>query len=99
MEISATDLKNRLSNSESLKILDVREEIEYHTYNIGGTNIPLGIIRMVEDYNFNKSDEIIVVCQRGIRSRTACRILESLGYLNTRNLTGGLTAMRRLNEY
>jgi rhodanese-related sulfurtransferase len=98
MDISASDLNNRL-NSDNLTILDVREKIEYHTYNIGGTNIPLGMIQSITDYDFNKNDEIIVVCQKGIRSKAACVILKSLGYLNVRNLKGGLTAIRKLNEF
>lgn len=97
MDISANDLNNSLK-SGNVRILDVREKIEYHTYNIGGTNIPLGMIQTVTDYDFNKDDEIIVVCQKGIRSKTACVILKSLGFANVRNLTGGLTAIRRLNE-
>ena len=98
MDISATELKSRLSASDNLKILDVRERIEYHTYNMGGINIHLAEIDSITDYGFNKTDEIIVVCQKGIRSKTACAILDNLGFLNARNLKGGLTAVRRLNE-
>jgi hypothetical protein len=39
--IEGNELFTRLQKSEKLNLLDVREEIEYHTYNIGGINIPL----------------------------------------------------------
>ncbi len=42
MDITAEELKQRLNDGENLHLLDVREELEYHTFNIGGLNIPLG---------------------------------------------------------
>lgn len=98
MNIEASELNSRLSAGESVKILDVRETLEYHTYNIGGLNIPLGLIRNPEDLELSPQEEVIVVCQRGIRSRTACKLLESMGFTNPRNLVGGLLALRRLNS-
>jgi rhodanese-related sulfurtransferase len=98
MNIDATELNSRLSLQEDLRILDVREELEFHTFNIGGQNIPLGKIPESEDLEFSTSEEIIVVCQRGIRSKTACKILQSMGYSKARNLSGGLLALRRLNS-
>ena len=98
MNIEAAEFLERRSSGEELRILDVRDELEYHTYNIGGFNVPLGKIREPEDFDFEAGDEIIVVCQRGIRSRTACRQLESMGFSNVRNLVGGLLALRRLNS-
>ena len=98
MNIEAEEFRKRLSGEEHLRILDVREELEYHTFNIGGLNIPLGKIREPEDLDFGTDEEIIVVCQRGIRSRSACRLLESMGFSNARNLVGGLLALRRLDR-
>jgi adenylyltransferase/sulfurtransferase len=40
-QIKASELIERLSKGESLNLLVVREFIEFHTYNIGGDNIPL----------------------------------------------------------
>jgi len=39
-----------------------------------------------------KEQEIIVHCRSGKRSMTACLILESLGFKNTKNLEGGMLA-------
>ncbi len=96
MNITAKELKERLASGHSLKLIDVREELEYHTFNIGGDNIPLGKLpQQSEDLDFDKSGEIIVLCQRGIRSRTGQQILQSAGFTNVKNLEGGLLAYRK----
>mgnify|MGYP003298219960 CR=1 FL=1 len=100
MEISATELKGQYNDPEKTwVILDVREELEFHTFNIGGDNIPLGILlRTIDELDYNKQQEIIVVCQHGLRSETARRVLEQNGYLNVKNLRGGLLAWRKLSQ-
>ena len=96
-QINATELVSRLQKGESLTIIDVREKIEFHTYNIGGVNIPVSAIGdEIDELDLNKSDEIIVICKAGIRSRTAQAILEQQGYQHVRNLTGGLLAIQKL---
>lgn len=94
--ITVKELRERLAQQEAVQILDVREELEFHTFNIGGENIPLGKLPTVlEDLEWNTSEEIIVICQRGIRSETACRILAMAGFSNVRNLLGGLLEWRK----
>jgi len=95
--INVKELDNRLQQGESLNLLDVREEIEYHTYNIGGKNIPLAKLNQgIRGLGYNKTDEIIVICKAGIRSESARLVLEDNGYLCVRNLTGGLMALQKL---
>jgi rhodanese-related sulfurtransferase len=94
--INAKELNVRMQNDEHLNLLDVREKIEYHTYNIGGVNTPLPDLKEhLGELKWNKTDEIIVICKAGIRSATAKSILELNGYSNVRNLTGGLLALQR----
>ena len=96
MDITAAELKERLQNNETLTLIDVREELEYHTFNIGGLNIPLGrLANEVNEYDWNKNDEIIVICKIGMRSNTAKLILQQNGYTNVKNLKGGLIALRK----
>jgi adenylyltransferase/sulfurtransferase len=96
-QISAQALQQRLQNGEAVNLLDVREKMEYHTYNIGGFNLPLPALhRNISQLNYNKTDEIVVICQAGLRSQTAQAFLIQQGYQNVKNLTGGLTALRRL---
>lgn len=96
-QIDASTLLTRLQQGENLNLLDVREEIEYHTYNIGGKNLPLsGIHQHINGLNYNKTDEIIVICKVGVRSQTAQTILIQYGYQNVKNLAGGLIALQKI---
>jgi rhodanese-related sulfurtransferase len=96
-QIDAQSFDSRLKGSEPLILLDVREEIEFHTYNIGGTNIPLSqLTEKLALISPNKSDEIVVICKAGLRSQTAQAILIQNGFTNVKNLTGGLLALQRL---
>jgi adenylyltransferase/sulfurtransferase len=95
--ISALELFTRLNDGEVVNLLDVREVLEYCTYNIGGQNMPLSTFREnLNRLHYNKSDEIIVICKVGLRSQTATQILTENGYQQARNLTGGLMALRKL---
>jgi rhodanese-related sulfurtransferase len=95
-DIDAKEVFARLQNGEHLNLLDVRGEMEYHTFNIGGKNIPLPDLQeKIEDLEWNKDEEIIVICKVGLRSATAKSILELKGYKNIRNLTGGLIAWQK----
>ena len=96
-DISAIEFKEKLSQGASVHLLDVREEIEFHTFNLGGKNIPLGKLALsLEELDDIKNDEIVVICQRGIRSETARRLLVSAGFKHVKNLTGGLLALRKI---
>lgn len=98
-DISAAEFQQRILESDAFQIIDVREQIEFLTFNIGGENIPLGrLIRTADELNYNKELEIIVVCQRGLRSKTAKLELLKRGYSNVRNLTGGILAIRKLDK-
>jgi len=95
--IEANELLNRMNTGESLNLLDVRGAIEFHTYNIGGSNIPLPVLSDKADQTgYNKTDELIVICKVGLRSGTASEILRAKGFKNVRNLAGGLIALQKL---
>ncbi|MCO5950206.1 rhodanese-like domain-containing protein [Mucilaginibacter flavidus] len=97
--INSLELHNRMQSGETLNLLDVREEIEYHTYNIGGKNIPISKVNEnINQLGYNKTDEIIVICKAGLRSETATDLLTRNGYLQVRNLTGGLMALQKLKQ-
>jgi len=99
MDITAEELKQRLNEGENLHLLDVREELEYHTFNIGGLNIPLGrLATNLDDIDWDKDEEIIVMCKIGMRSNTGKLILQQNGYTNVKNLKGGLIALQRSDK-
>ena len=98
-QIDAATFQQRINKHEDLNLLDVREVIEYHTYNIGGLNVPVSVLlQNINNIKYNKTDEIIVICSAGIRSKTAQTILAEHGYQNVLNLTGGLKSLQKLNS-
>ena len=98
-QIDGHELLKRLQTGEPLNLLDVREEIEYHTYNIGGKNMPLSkFTENLHQLGYNKTDEIIVICMVGLRSETAAKMLIENGYQQARNLKGGLTSLQKIKR-
>jgi rhodanese-related sulfurtransferase len=92
--ISASELKKRIDSGEDLNIVDVREPHEHEEFNIGGILVPLGEIRamQVDELEELKDQEVIVYCRSGGRSGQAAMILETMGFQNVKNLTGGMLA-------
>lgn len=90
--ITPEELKQRLDNGEQLNIVDVREPHEHADFNIGGTLVPLGQIQamQVDELEDLKDKEVIVYCRSGNRSGQAAMILETMGFQNVKNLTGGM---------
>ena len=96
MNITVHELKQHLDLNEPVQVIDVREQLEFHTFNIGGENIPLGkLLAEVDELEYDTDEEIVVVCQRGLRSETARRVLSGRGFTNVKNLSGGLLAWRK----
>lgn len=100
-DISVEEFAELIKCKQQIQLLDVRENLEFHTYNVGGINIPLGQLPQIiadDDLELNPAEPIIVICQRGIRSKTAKQILVNSGYQNTRNLIGGLLKLQRITS-
>jgi sulfur-carrier protein adenylyltransferase/sulfurtransferase len=93
-QITVTDLKGKLDRGEDFLLLDVREQKEYDIARIpGSTLVPLSVIQQrVSELEDMKDREIVIHCKLGGRSMQACQFLESLGFKNLVNLTGGITA-------
>ena len=92
--ISVEELKARIDAGESLHLLDVREPFEHEDFNIGGLLLPLGKVKNMEtdDIDDWKDQEVICYCRSGNRSGQACMILETVGFCNVKNLSGGMNA-------
>ena len=92
--ISVEEVKARLDAGESLHLVDVREPAEHEEFNIGGVLLPLGMVRMMETDPIDgwKDQEVICYCRSGNRSGQACMFLETAGFTNVKNLTGGMLA-------
>jgi rhodanese-related sulfurtransferase len=90
-EITVQELKEKLDSGEDFQLIDVREDFEYETSNIGGVLIPLGGI-VIEADKVSKDKPVVVMCRSGKRSAAAIMQLEQLGYTNLANLKGGILA-------
>ena len=90
--INAEEVKTRRDAGEELHLVDVREPHENAEFNIGGTLLPLGKIlsMQTEDIEDWKNQEVICYCRSGQRSMQACLMLETFGFTDVKNLTGGM---------
>ena len=94
--IDVQQLNDRIKAGEVLNLVDVREPSENEEFNIGGILLPLGDIRVgdIESIEHLKDQEIICYCRSGNRSGQAALFLESMGFTNIVNVTGGMLAWR-----
>ena len=90
--ISSSELKTKLDTNVHVNLIDVREPAEHLEFNIGGKLLPLGQIQsmMTDDIDDLKDEEVICYCRSGNRSMQACLMLETFGFKNVKNLTGGM---------
>ena len=94
--ITAEELKFRLDSGEKLNLIDVREPHENSEFNIGGILVPLGKVQtmMIDDIDDLKNEEVICYCRSGQRSMQASLMLETFGFTDVKNLTGGMLAWK-----
>lgn len=92
--ISPEEVKQRIDAGEKLNLVDVREPYENAEFNIGGTLIPLGKIQSMEidEIEGLRDEEVIFYCRSGNRSGIAAMVMDSAGFTNTKNLSGGMLA-------
>jgi rhodanese-related sulfurtransferase len=90
--LSTEQVKARMDAGEKLNLLDVREPFENAEFNIGGTLLPVGLIRamQIDEIEDWKNEEVICYCRSGKRSVDAALVLESAGFTNVKNLVGGM---------
>lgn len=79
-------------NSASPIIIDVRDAGEFKKGHLADAiHIPLTSLESsMKKIELYKSDEVIVVCQTGMRSTSACDKLTKEGFDNLYSMTGGM---------
>jgi NADPH-dependent 2,4-dienoyl-CoA reductase/sulfur reductase-like enzyme/rhodanese-related sulfurtransferase len=89
--IEAEEVREKLSTSkETFQVLDVREEDEVKKKRIpGSTWIPLWKLEKRAG-ELDRSKEIAVHCESGLRSYKACLKLQQKGFENVKNIDGGM---------
>jgi rhodanese-related sulfurtransferase len=92
LQISPTELAEKLRLAQPPRLLDVREPEEHQLVALpNSTLIPLGELSGRADEIGNwKDDEIVVYCHHGIRSLIAISQLKRFGFGKLRNLDGGI---------
>lgn len=85
-----------LINREDAIVIDVRQPDEYISGHLPESrNIPLkNIDDHVAELDKLKNTPLIMVCQTGSRSESACKKLDKLGFTQLNNLAGGINAWK-----
>lgn len=90
--ISTTDLKTVL-NDKKKQFDDVRTAGEFKGNHIKEfNNIPLHQLAQKAEKELSKEKEVIVICQSGMRSQKASKMLKKLGFTKVTNVKGGMSA-------
>ncbi|WP_054956951.1 rhodanese-like domain-containing protein [Paenibacillus dakarensis] len=92
-QITTAELNNELQDKNK-QFIDVRTPGEYKGNHIRGfRNIPLQQLgqRMGE---LSQEREVVVICQSGMRSNSASKLLKKSGFTNVTNVKGGMSAWR-----
>ena len=86
----------QLINRENAVVVDVSEQGEYESGHLPESrNIPSGqIADRAAELEKYKDTPLILVCQNGVRSLTACKKLDKLGFSRVHSLDGGVSGWR-----
>lgn len=91
--ITTAQLKNELGDRNK-QYIDVRTPGEFKGRSINGfKNIPLNQLP-AKASSLSKDKEVIVICQSGMRSKNACKVLKQQGFTKITNVKGGMSAWR-----
>lgn len=88
-QVTAAELRDWIATGKDFLLVDVREVFEREQFNIGGIHIPMDELpaRVGE---LSTDQDIVLYCEKGIRSVIAIQRLEAKGYNNLYNLAGGM---------
>ncbi|MGX1373325.1 rhodanese-related sulfurtransferase [Priestia megaterium] len=92
-QITTMELKSELKKKEK-QFVDVRTPHEYRTKHIKGfKNIPLSELSQQAN-QLSKEKEVLVICQSGMRSMKASKMLKKQGFTSVTNIKGGMSTWR-----
>lgn len=90
-QITIRDLKGKLTDKQ-VQFIDVRTPEEYQANHIRQfKNIPLNHLSQA---NIKKEKEVVVICQSGMRSNRASKLLKNQGFDYVTNVKGGMSAWK-----
>ncbi len=92
-QLTSHELKNWTDTGKDFLLIDIREDWEREAYHIGSLHIPMGeLISRIDE--LPKDKEVVLYCEKGIRSVIAIQRLETFGFNNLFNLSGGMKRWR-----
>jgi adenylyltransferase/sulfurtransferase len=92
MTILPVEVKQKREAGDGFVLLDVREQWEYDLAHIpDSVLIPLSQLQSRVS-ELDPDDEIITFCHHGMRSASAQAFLLNAGFLDVKNMTGGIDA-------
>ena len=94
-QVTPEQLKEWKATGKDFLLVDVREAWEREAYSIGGIHIPFGEL-MGHLAEIARDKDVVLYCEKGIRSVLAIQRLESSGFHNLINLSGGMHAWKTL---
>ncbi|WP_318614770.1 rhodanese-like domain-containing protein [Sporosarcina sp. YIM B06819] len=91
--ISTEDLKTMLQD-KTKQFIDVRTPGEYKGRHLKEfKNMPLNTLES-QLGSLDQSKETVIICQSGMRSARAAKMLKKAGFTTVLNVTGGMSAWR-----
>jgi rhodanese-related sulfurtransferase len=77
-------------------LIDVREHHEWDSGHVDGARlVPLDQLRADPDRELPQNATLVFICAKGVRSLTAAKLAERLGYASVYNVEGGTIAWAR----
>jgi adenylyltransferase/sulfurtransferase len=93
MKITPAELKARLDRREKFRLVDVRETEEWAIAKLPGAELlPMSQFEQQGIHQLQPDDDIVVYCHHGVRSGRVQDFLKASGFINVKNLTGGIDA-------
>jgi len=95
--ISPAGLRQWQEQRKDFVLIDLREKWERDIYHIGGENLPFSELmsRLAE---IPKNRDVVLYCEKGVRSVIAIQRLEQYGYEHLHNLAGGISAWKKESQ-
>lgn len=92
--ISPKELSDRLSDGQSINLIDVRTPVEFRELHVqGAQNIPLDRLNADDIVTDHDSEQpLYVICRTGGRAKQACDRLHQAGLSKVINVEGGTQA-------
>jgi rhodanese-related sulfurtransferase len=99
-EIMPWDLRDRLSQADAPRVVDVREPAEFAAAHIPGSiSVPRGLLEGACDWGYDDTvpelagspqQAVVVVCRSGNRSLLAADVMQQMGFADVVSLKTGV---------